>query len=102
MRHTLGIHSMNTSLTRLKRALSEPEVGRFWLGYFQESFRSAVHQELLELFEGKKRNDGLSRGDLARKIGRRPEQLTRWLSAPTNLEIDTISDIALGMGFVPR
>ena len=92
---------MNISPTQVTHALSEPVIGRFWLGYFQEGFRSAVHQELLEFFEHLKRTKGFTRTDLAKKIGRRPEQVMRWLSAPTNLESDTISDMALGMGLVP-
>ncbi|KAB2940905.1 MAG: helix-turn-helix domain-containing protein [Hyphomicrobium sp.] len=93
---------MTTSQTQLDQALSEPQINKFWLGYFQEGFREEVHQQLLEIFETLKKSSGWTRSDLARKIGRRPEQVTRWLSAPTNLEIDTISDMALGMRVVPR
>jgi hypothetical protein len=90
---------MNTSQTQLDQDLSKPEIKKFWLGYFQEVFREETHQQLLEMFEG---IVGFTKSDLARKIGRRPEQVTRWLAAPTNLESDTISDMALGMGYVPR
>jgi DNA-binding phage protein len=93
---------MSTSQMQLDQELSEPEIKKFWLGYFQEAFREDVHQQLLEGFEDLKASSSLTRMDLARKIGRRPEQLTRWLSAPNNLEMDTISDMALGMGLVPK
>jgi hypothetical protein len=93
---------MTISRTQLDQALSEPEINKFWLGYFQEGFRAEIYAELLEMYEHWKHTKHLSRSDLARKIGRRPEQVTRWLSAPANLEADTISDMALGMGFVPR
>ena len=93
---------MTISQTQLAQELSEPEIKKFWLGYFQENFREAVHQELLELYEHLRDTTGLSRSDFAKKIGRRPEQVTRWLSSPTNLEIDTISDMGLGMGVIPK
>jgi hypothetical protein len=93
---------MTISRTQLDQALSEPEIKKFWLGYFQEGFREEIHQQLLEIFEALRASSAFTRSDLARKIGRRPEQVTRWLSAPTNLEADTISDMALGMGVVPR
>lgn len=93
---------MTISQTQLAQALSEPEIKRFWLGYFQEGFREEVQQLLLEHFEALKANTGFTRSELAKKIGRRPEQVTRWLSSSTNLEMDTISDMALGMGLVPR
>ena len=92
---------MTISQTQLDQALSEPEIKKFWLGYFQESFREEIHQRLLELFEILK-GGGFTRSDLAKKIGRRPEQVTRWLSSPNNLESDTISDLGLGMGVIPR
>lgn len=93
---------MTISQAQLDQALSESEINKFWLGYFQESFREELHAQLLEMFEFWKSSKGVSRADLARKIGRRPEQVTRWLSAPANLEADTVSDMALGMGFLPR
>lgn len=93
---------MTISRTQLDQALSEAEIKRFWLGYFQEGFREEIHQQLLEAYETLKERAGFTRADLARKIGRRPEQVTRWLSAPTNLESDTISDMALGLGLVPK
>ena len=93
--------SMTISQEQLTTALSQPEIERFWLGYFQEELRSTIHEQLLEMFEHANAR-GLSRADLARKIGRRPEQVTRWLSAPANIESDTISDISLGMGYIPR
>jgi hypothetical protein len=54
------------------------------------------------LYEVCKSNNGYSRADFAKKIGRRPEQVTRWLSAPSNLEADTISDMSLGLGVIPK
>ena len=93
---------MTISQTQLEQALSEPEIKKFWLGYFQENFRETVHQQLLELYQELRKATGFTRCDLAQKIGRRPEQVTRWLSAPTNLELDTISDMGLGMGVIPK
>jgi len=93
---------MTISQMQLDQALSELEIDKFWLGYFQEGFREDAHQQLLEHYEMLKKDSGLTRADLARKIGRRPEQVTRWLAAPTNLETDTISDLGLAMGLVPK
>lgn len=99
---TLESIFMTISQTQLDQVLSEQEIKKFWLGYFQERFREEIHQQLLEHYNHIRASTNLSRTDLARKIGRRPEQVTRWLSAPTNLEADTISDMALAMGMVPR
>lgn len=93
---------MTTSPTQLAQILSEPEIKKFWLGYFQGAFREQIQQQLLEIFDHAKQEKCINRSDLAYKIGRRPEQISRWLSSPCNLEADTISDLALSLGYVPR
>src|SRR5690606_2774143 len=65
---------------------------------FRETFRADINDALIECFE----QSGLSKADIARKLGRRPEQVTRWLSAPCNLEIDTVADLALAFGMMPK
>lgn len=67
------------------------------LGYFQGRLRNKLFSELLGLFFRKK-EQGYTRADLARRLGRRPEQVTRWLAGPGNLKIDTLSDLLLAMG----
>lgn len=89
---------MTMSQTQLMRALDESELGEFWIGYFRERFRGEINDQLLEAFQA----SGLSKADLARKLGRRPEQITRWLAAPNNLEADTLADLALALGMVPK
>lgn len=89
---------MSISLTRVINALKEPKIGKYWIGYFRENFRGEINDQLLESFEV----SDLTKADIARKLDRRPEQITRWLLAPGNLESDTISDIALALGLVPR
>ena len=89
---------MTISLTQLMSAIREPIIGKYWLGYFRENFRGEINDQLLEAFE----TSDLSKADISRKLDRRPEQITRWLSAPGNLESDTISDIALSLGLVPK
>lgn len=70
----------------------------FWLGYFREAFREELNEQLLELCS----SADLSKAEIARRIGRRPEQVTRWMNSPSNLESDTVSDIALAFGSRPR
>ena len=40
---------------------------------------------------------GLNQKKLARRIRRKPEVINRWLSSAGNWELDTISDLLLGM-----
>lgn len=88
---------MNTYLMQAMNAISEASIDKYWVQYFRENFRGEINDKLLEAFA----LSGLTKAEIARKLDRRPEQITRWLSAPSNLESDTISDIALAIGMMP-
>lgn len=65
------------------------------LGYYERKLRNDFHAAILKLFQDEA---GMTRADLARKLGKRPEQITRWLSAPGNWTFDTAAALALAMG----
>jgi hypothetical protein len=69
--------------------------------FFRERLRVNLHQFLLQEFVQRMRASGLTRKELARRIGKRPEVVTRCLGAPSNLTLDTVSDLLLGMGLEP-
>jgi hypothetical protein len=85
----------------VKKALSSKVLSGFWKGYFRESFRASVNDQLIEIFDSFRAAGGTKK-EIADKIDKRPEQVTRWLTSPSNLELDTISDLALAMGYMPR
>lgn len=64
----------------------------------REYFRNLVYQEILAAFS----LSSMSRAELSRRLKRKPEQITRWLSAPGNLEIDTLSDLLMAMNVDPK
>ena len=65
--------------------------------YFQERMRVRLHQFLLRQFL----RTGMTRRRLAEKINRRPEQVTRLLGTPSNMTLDTLSDLLLAMDGEP-
>jgi len=71
------------------------------LGYFRGRFSNKLHELILELFDELERAGKITRASLARRIGKAPEQITRWLGAPGNLTVETVSDLFLGMGYEP-
>lgn len=82
---------MTISLKRSK--LSKPKKGErinhYDLAYVRARNKNKAHSKLLELFK----ESGISKSDLAKMLGKKPEQLTRWLSGPGNLTLDTLSDL---------
>src|SRR5580698_10481789 len=66
------------------------------LGYFGQRFRNRVNSLLLERFAEAQKHS-LTKAELARRIGRPPEMVHRWLAAPRNLTLDTMCELLLGI-----
>lgn len=75
-------------------------VGR--LAYFRTRLRNRLHDLVLREFSRQEKTRGLTRAEIARRIGRKPEQITRWFASPGNWTLDTVSDLMLAMGAEPK
>lgn len=86
---------MTTSLKR--PSLSRPKQGErvplYNLAYVRARNRNKANSFLLKMF----RESGLTKKDIADLLGKKPEQITRWLAGPGNLTLDTISDLVFAM-----
>ncbi len=60
--------------------------------------RNQVYSELLGLFAKKAKSENLTKSRIAIILDRDPSQITRWFAEPSNLELDTISDLLVAMG----
>jgi hypothetical protein len=81
---------MSTSQTA---ALSEPvgtdKISVGTLGYVRARHRQRQYDLMIREFK----KSGLTQADLARRLGRSPEVVSRLLSRPSNLEADTYADL---------
>lgn len=68
------------------------------LGYFRARQRNRVHEVILNSFIKAQKDHDITRADVARRMGKRPELITRWLGGPGNITLDTISDLMLAVG----
>jgi hypothetical protein len=73
-----------------------PQIPPAKLAYFQERLRDRVFDFIIGLFLREQKN-GLNKAKLGRRIGKRPEVVNRWLGGPSNLTLDTISDLLVGI-----
>jgi hypothetical protein len=64
--------------------------------YFQERLRSRVFDFIVSKFISEQKK-GLNKNKLSRRIGKDPKVINRWLAAPSNLTLDTISDLLIGI-----
>jgi hypothetical protein len=92
---------MTTSATQefLSEIIAGKRIPSGKLGYFEARLTGLVHQAMLKIFGKLERQKGFTRRDLAHRIGRKPEQITRWFSYPGNLTLETVSDIFVGTGY---
>lgn len=65
--------------------------------YFSERAKNAWFDYIISKFISASNNDGLTKAELARRIGKRPEQITRLLGAPGNWTLDTIQELLMGI-----
>ena len=90
---------MNTSPKTpfLSEVLNGDKIPLGTLAYFRERFRDRLYDLVMEEFLKQDAESGLTRAEVARRIGRRPEQVTRWFGAPGNWTLETVSDLLLAV-----
>src|SRR5437870_5806645 len=89
--------SLIPSLSDLDRI---PRIPAGTLAYLQQSSRNRLHALILKEFMRREAEGTLTRTELAHRIDRKKEQVSRWLGAPGNWTVDTASDLLAGMGLV--
>lgn len=67
------------------------------LVYFRERLRDRLHSAILAAFQ-RYVEKGFKQSDLAERIHKKRAQITRWLGSPSNLTLDSISDLMIGLG----
>jgi hypothetical protein len=74
------------------------KIGRRDVAYYRQRQRNRVFTALAKFFAEEAAAGKITKKELATKLAKDPSQITRLLSAPSNLELDTISDYLLAMG----
>jgi hypothetical protein len=67
------------------------------IAYYRRRQQNRVFAEIVSFFAAEAEKGHITRKQIAEKLSKDPAQITRWLSAPSNMTIDAISDILLAM-----
>jgi hypothetical protein len=86
----------------LSEITSDKKIRSKTLGYFEGRINGLFHQVLLRLLRVMEQREDFSKRKLAFRLGKKPEQITRWFSNPSNLTLGTISALCLGAGYEVR
>ena len=68
------------------------------LYYFRQRNRNRIFAAVIARFTQLVETKGLTKREVAFRLGKEPSQITRWLSGPSNWTLDTFSDLLLAMG----
>ena len=71
------------------------------LSYFRARLTNKIHSLIVSEFSKQESLGVISRACLAKRVGKKPEQITRWIGSSGNWTIETLSDLLLGMGLEP-
>jgi hypothetical protein len=93
------ITSQQTSL--INDALSDQPFAPDDLGYVLGLVRNRAHSCVLEKFVEAQDQHGLTKARIARKLNKRPEVVSRELTAPGNWTLDTYGSYLFAMGYLP-
>jgi transcriptional regulator with XRE-family HTH domain len=66
--------------------------------YYRQRSKNRLFEALTSFFAGEAERRGISKRDIAECLRRDPASITRWLTTPSNLTLDTISDLLLSLG----
>lgn len=67
------------------------------VAYYRQRQKNRVFTSLVEFFAQEAERRGVTKKQLAETLSKDPAQITRWLSAPSNFELDTLSDLLLAL-----
>jgi transcriptional regulator with XRE-family HTH domain len=65
---------------------------------YRRRLQNRIHRLILGAFRDQQKKTGLTQKQLAARIAKDKSKVNHWLGVPSNLTLETISDLLLGIG----
>jgi len=88
----------STQMEFLSEILEWKSVPKDTLVYFRERLRRRLHSAILDAFRQRVDERAFTQKELAQRIHKSRVVINRWLSTASNITLDSISDLMIGMG----
>jgi hypothetical protein len=75
--------------TSMFKPNANEKVPDWTLAFFRQRNKNRIHDLVIKSMK----KFGISQAELARRLGRRPDVVCRWIGAPGNWTLDTVSDL---------
>lgn len=90
MERMMDGQQLSTSATHfLSKPVGREPVDPAALGYMRQRNRGRVYSAVIDEFD----KSGITQTDLAARLGKGTDQISRWLGSPGNWTLDTVSDL---------
>lgn len=90
----------------LNRIVESETIPPRYIAYYRRNNRNRIFTAILKLYTDLYKQGKINQKKLAKRIGKNPSVINRWLSEAQNLTLDSVSDLLLAMNaeikdFVP-
>ena len=67
------------------------------ISYYRQRYKNRVFSKIVSFVAEQAQREQMTKKDIAEKLNKDPALISRWLSQPSNLTLDTISDLLLAL-----
>ena len=95
---------MTTSLKMSMNSVvdcSDVELSKAQLGYLSTRALHKAYDAMVAAYEELAESKGVTKAFVARRLGKKPEQITRWFGGPSNMTMETYAQIFAALGREP-
>ena len=92
----------NTMSLSSVTSLEDKRIPAFEIGYLKATAQDGAYESFLEAFlKEQSRDPAITKAFIARRSGKGPEQITRYLGSPGNWTLDTYAVLCAAIGYKP-